>query len=622
MTLATMHGFRFSLMLSAALMVAVPALAQEPEVQEPVAKPPVTEPATAEPIPVEAMPPAVVIPGPASEVPEPDAVAAVPAEWSPVPTTADGTTAYGLFLAGRLAGSRGEGETGAAYLRQAYGLTPEQDLVRDQAFLANLLSGDLDFAALATPTGEGVSPVLTEAGRLVSVVRAFAEDDADTALAILVERPIGRPHNRAGQLILPFVAASAGDVALATRAPSRSARDPASLVARHSRAVILENLRRFDEADADYQLLMAVPLGRSNFTLAYGEFMERRGRRADAVALYDAALAEVPGDRRLSQARARAAARRRPPAVPTLREGAAQALSAAAALSTAEGAHEFAAVYLRLAISVDPDDGLRLALGAALGQADLQAASRAVFATVSPADPILYSAARTQMAMSWQQEDQPDAALSELRLAVEAAPEQAEIAYMLAAQLFTVERYDEALEILNGPLLNTADQGFEIHFLRGAAYESRGDVVLAENALWAALQMRPDDPTVLNYLGYLWVDSGRRVDQGAEMIARAHAADPQSGNIQDSLGWAQYRQGQYEIAVQTLEQAVDKEPANAEINDHLGDAYWQVGRRREATFQWNRVLTLEPDDQRRSEVEKKLAEGLTPPTPVSDGARP
>src|SRR5690606_41908220 len=88
--------------------------------------------------------------------------------------------------------------------------------------------------------------------------------------------------------------------------------------------------------------------------------------------------------------------------------------------------------------------------------------------------------------------------------------------------------------------------------------------------------MAPDNPVLLNHLGYFWVDSGRRVEQGAEMIARAFAAEPLNANIQDSLGWAQYRRGQYETAVETLEQAVAKQPANAEINDHLGDAYWQV----------------------------------------------
>ena len=100
------------------------------------------------------------------------------------------------------------------------------------------------------------------------------------------------------------------------------------------------------------------------------------------------------------------------------------------------------------------------------------------------------------------------------------------------------------------------------------------------------------------------------------MIARAFAADPRNGNIQDSLGWAQYRLGQYDTAVETLEAAVAKQPANAEINHHLGDAYWQVGRRREAGWQWTRVLTLDPDAETRAAVERKLAEGLPAAAPT------
>ena len=93
-------------------------------------------------------------------------------------------------------------------------------------------------------------------------------------------------------------------------------------------------------------------------------------------------------------------------------------------------------------------------------------------------------------------------------------------------------------------------------------------------------------------------------------MARALALEPENGNIQDSLGWAQYRQGDYSAAVDSLEQAIDKEPANAEINDHLGDAYWAVGRQREAGFQWNRVLSLEVEAERKAEVEAKLRDKL------------
>jgi Flp pilus assembly protein TadD len=215
-----------------------------------------------------------------------------------------------------------------------------------------------------------------------------------------------------------------------------------------------------------------------------------------------------------------------------------------------------------------------------------------------------------QSALSLEKDGQSDAALAELQRAAEARPAEASIAYLLAGQLVQMKRFDEALTALNGPLLNTAEQGFEVHFLRGAAYEALNRKPEAEAELWAALQKQPNNPTVLNYLGYLWVDTGTRVEQGAEMIARAFAADPSDGNIQDSLGWAQYRRGQFDVAVETLEQAVAKEPANAEINDHLGDAYWAVGRQREAGFQWNRVLTLEVEAERKAEVEAKLRDKL------------
>ena len=99
------------------------------------------------------------------------------------------------------------------------------------------------------------------------------------------------------------------------------------------------------------------------------------------------------------------------------------------------------------------------------------------------------------------------------------------------------------------------------------------------------------------------------------MLARAHAAEPANGNIQDSLGWAQFRQGQYDIAVETLEGAVSKEPASAEINDHLGDAYWQVGRTREARWQWSRVLKPGAGSARPAGCQADLANGLsTSPT--------
>jgi Flp pilus assembly protein TadD len=238
---------------------------------------------------------------------------------------------------------------------------------------------------------------------------------------------------------------------------------------------------------------------------------------------------------------------------------------------------------------------------------------------VGRTDSMLYARAQVQLGQSLAADGQADAALEAFRRADAAASFQPDFALTLVSYLNNVGRHEEALSILERPSLNTAEQPADVRFERGRAFERLGRLAEAENELWAALQAVPDNPMILNHLGYMWVDSGRRVDQGAEMLARAFAADPDNGNIQDSVGWAQFRQGQYEAAVETLEGAVNKLPGNATIVDHLGDAYWQVGRRREAEWQWSRVLTLDPDAATRARVERKLADGLSVEPPVSAG---
>ncbi len=533
----------------------------------------------------------------------------IPKLWAPVPRDVHGRTAYGLYLAGRLATARGVGEDGAAYLAAAQRLTPEQPLVREQAFLAALVAGDLDDAVASVPSGPEVTPVVAQIGRLVAVVQTYAGGDARGALTMLRQDPIQAPHALAGTLLTPWVAAAAGDWTAALAEPPEAAGSPVQWILRYDRARLLEIRRRFEEAEAEYAALVAAVPQETAFRAGYGAYLERRGRYDEAVALYAAAPQAPAQALRLQVLTERAQARRDPPVL-DVRGGAAEALTTAAEIISSVGGEQFSPVYIRLALSIEPTDQRRMALGGALVRTRLMAGAREAYAAVSDRDPVVFAAARSQIAQIWLEEDDVEKATAEYRLAVAALPENPLTAYFLAGVLVQQERYDEALALLNGPVLNTPRQGAEIHFMRGAAYESTGRIDEAEAELWAAIQQQPDEPVFLNYLGYLWVDSGRRVAEGAEMIARAHAAAPDNGNIQDSLGWAQYRQGQYDIAVTTLEEAVAKEPANAEINDHLGDAYWQVGRRREAGFQWTRVLSLEPEPERRVEVERKLVEGL------------
>src|SRR5262249_38416067 len=138
----------------------------------------------------------------------------------------------------------------------------------------------------------------------------------------------------------------------------------------------------------------------------------------------------------------------------------------------------------------------------------------------------------------------------------------------------------------------------------------------AEGDLQQALKLKPDEAELLNYLGYAWIDRGQHLNEALGMVQKAVAVAPRSGAIVDSLGWAYYRLGDYKKAVDKLEQAVELEAGDPEINGHLGDAYWMVGRKDEANFQWKRVLTLKPDDKVKADTERKIASGVGPqPTP-------
>jgi Flp pilus assembly protein TadD len=121
---------------------------------------------------------------------------------------------------------------------------------------------------------------------------------------------------------------------------------------------------------------------------------------------------------------------------------------------------------------------------------------------------------------------------------------------------------------------------------------------------------------VLNYLGYSWVTRGERLPQAMTMLQKAYLAQPNSGEITDSLGWAYYNLGDFENAVKRLERAVALEPVNPEINDHLGDAYWRAGRKTEAQYQWSRVLSLKPSPELKAAAQRKLNTGLDPVAPA------
>jgi Flp pilus assembly protein TadD len=166
--------------------------------------------------------------------------------------------------------------------------------------------------------------------------------------------------------------------------------------------------------------------------------------------------------------------------------------------------------------------------------------------------------------------------------------------------------YDQAIAAIGIPQRDN----WTMFYFRGVCYERSNQWPKAEADFKKALELYPDQPMVLNYLGYSWVDQGLNLEEAFKMLRRAVELQPNDGYIVDSLGWAHFKLGQYSEAAETLEKAINLKPSDPGINDHLGDAYWRVNRRIEAHFQWNHARDMGPDPGNLPAILKKIEVGL------------
>jgi tetratricopeptide (TPR) repeat protein len=545
---------------------------------------------------------------------------AFPAEGNGAP--AQSSSAFGLYLAGEAAIDRGSSRDAASYFGQASRLEPGQDSIRARAFTSALVAGDVTRAAEAAKgLGEGDEPIQRLA-QLTVAVEALAEDHGKQAYAALSDgKEGGLQHRQALALLRPWAAAAAGDWAAATAAPPSLGDPVAQGIAELSRAELLERAGKTAEAEALFKSRAASKSGL--FMLGYGGFLERQGRRTDAAALYDKAVKDSPNDPAIRAAKARLAAGRPPSPLPSYREGAAEALVEPAAMMVAKREGDSGLAYLRLVLRLDPtlDEAWVLVGDAMNGAGDTDSAKEA-YLKVRPHSE-QYIAARSRLALLAQQAGDKDGALRLARDMLDVAPNDPRPLVLYADLLRDDERFPEAVQSLSRAIasMGEAEAGWSLFYERGVAEERAGDWTAAEADLKRALKLKPDEPQVLNYLGYAWADRGEHLKEALGMLEKAAALEPSSGAIVDSLGWARYRVRQYHDAARDLERAVMLSPADPEVNSHLGDAYWRTGRQLEARFQWKRVLTLDADAKTKAAAELKIAQGLGP-EPAESAPKP
>lgn len=278
---------------------------------------------------------------------------------------------------------------------------------------------------------------------------------------------------------------------------------------------------------------------------------------------------------------------------------------------------EFALVFGRLSSMLDPSHDLPLLLvGNILEDRDRFGDAVTTLEKILPDSPYYWDA-RLSVADNYVDLGKKKQALELLEGMADERPDSTDplikIGYILRAD----ERYLDEVDIYNRAISRVDGEPKGRHWIlfynRGIAFERSKQWEKAEPDFLKALELKPDDPFVLNYLGYSWVEKGVNIPQAKEMIRKALEQRQTDGYIVDSLGWVLYRTGSFEEAVGYLERAVQLRPQDPIINDHLGDAYWRVGRRNEARFQWDRALNLEPEEDVIPKIREKLKNGMGEP---------
>ncbi|MCS4242036.1 tetratricopeptide (TPR) repeat protein [Rhizobium sp. BIGb0125] len=302
--------------------------------------------------------------------------------------------------------------------------------------------------------------------------------------------------------------------------------------------------------------------------------------------------------------------------VTTATEGASAVLFSIAGALNREGAEEIVTLYLQIAHELDSKSADTLILLGGLAE-NLKQPERAIeFYSKVPATSPMHRISELQLGLTLAQTGKVDEAREHLKSLLASDPKDIR-SYLAYGSVLSdakdykamAENYDKAVEIL-GPVAKRGD--WAVYFQRGIAYERLKEWDQAEPNFKKALELNPEQPQVLNYLGYSWVDKNLNLDDAMDMIRRAVELRPNDGYIVDSLGWAHYRLGQFDEAVVELERAIELRAGDPTINDHLGDVYWRVGRKVEAVYQWNRALIGDSDDVDKAKVKEKIANGLPP----------
>jgi tetratricopeptide (TPR) repeat protein len=534
-----------------------------------------------------------------------------------------GESPAGNYLAALVAGAERDTLAASTYFREALRADPRNPDLTERAFVASLANGNM-------PEAIGLAERLVRIdasnglANLTLGVRAIKQGRWTSARNLFAKGGAGRQRDLTATLLTAWSYIGSGESKRALPLVEKL-RDEAFSVFREYHAALLANVAgQNDEARRRFESVYKSDKNTLRLVDAYGRFLATRGDRDKAREVYTAFDQVVPRHPIVTSALADLkAGKPLPPFVRTAQQGAAEVLYGLGAVGGRQGDELAAMIYLRLSSYLEDRNALAtVTLADVYERLKQNEQAIDIYESVADDSPLRVNA-DIQIALLLETMGKGDLASKHLKEIVEEHPNDPEAQTALgnisrARKDFkgAIEAYTSAIKLGVGP----EKALWSLYYYRGIAYERAKDWPPAEADFKKALELYPDQPLVLNYLGYSWIDKNMNLDQAFKMLRRAVELRPQDGYIVDSLGWAHYKLGQYELATKELERAIDLKPSDPVINDHLGDAYWRVGRKLEAQFQWNHARDLKPEPEELQNILKKIQNGIVDEKPESADA--
>lgn len=520
----------------------------------------------------------------------------------------------GPYLAGQIASHDYDYTAAAGYFSRALIADPTNPQLLESAVIAMIGAGDVERALVPARTLADLG-VRSQFADLVILADLARKGDFEAALKALDSGrsagPVVDGLYRAWSLV------GAGRMSEASDAFDSVIKDERTRnFGLYHKALALALVGDFEGAEAIMSGDAAGPLRTTRRgVIAHAQILSQLERNADAIELLEAVFGAEP-DAEIAAMRSDLENGRTLAftVIESASDGIAEVFLTFASALAGETTNHVTLAYARMAEFIAPDYPDATLLCAEIlerqGRHDLAIAS---YGRIPPDSPAHVSA-QLGLAQALIDSDRTDEAISLLSELARSNPDRADIWMALGDIYRREQRYGEAAEAYDRAIAtfeSDAPGQWAVYYARGIAHERLKQWEKAEADFRKALELNPDQPSVLNYLGYSYLERKENYEEALQMIQKAVEQRPDNGAIVDSLGWALFRLGRYEEAVEQMERAVELMPVDPVVNDHLGDVYWAVGRKREAEFQWKRALSFGPEtEEEAARIRRKLEVGL------------